>query len=135
MRRLRRGAAPGAAGRAGQHGDARGKPRLPQGGLDVNPSDALQVRADEAVPGEDEIRDLGDPYCPGCRSDVDPFEHRGDGKVWISRVCEKHGVRAGSADGLVPGELGYLSGGGESGDLDSRRMIALLRGSGAPAGA
>ena len=73
-----------------------------------------------------DTQDLGDPYCPGCRPDVDPFERRDDGRVWVSSACAAHGSRAGAADGAVPGEPTYLSGAAESGDLDSRRMIALL---------
>ena len=70
--------------------------------------------------------DLGDPYCPGCQPDVDPLERRSDGRVWVSRVCDMCGARTGDADGLVPGAPTYLSGAAESGDQDSRRMIALL---------
>jgi len=40
--------------------------------------------------------DLGDNFCPACRPDVDIFEHREDGRVWVARYHP----------GCVPGARG-----------------------------
>ncbi len=46
-------------------------------------------------------KDVGEPYCPECRPDVDPTER---GKVWNVERCLSHRKAAeptGSADPLV----------------------------------